>query len=111
MAPIRSKRLRLLDGMCRTLCDLLNRKVGEAARGRGWMRAPNNTSAIYTMAQDEVPGLLDQLINVQYLADKERGVLDTAASKAPPTSDVDRKKMLSAVRASIYRTQPRFGAR
>lgn len=103
MAPIRSKRLRLLDGMCRTLCDLLNKKVGAAARSRGWMRPPNNTSAIYTLAVAEAPALLDQLINVQHLADKERGIATPGPDDAPPTSEVERKKMLSAVRATISR--------
>jgi hypothetical protein len=108
MPPIRSRRLRLLEGMCRTVCDLLHERVGEVARSRGWLRPPESTSAIYALAATEAPGLLDQLFQVHFFAGKERGEVPPSQSFAPPTDDGERRKMLSAIRAAVGRTQPKF---
>lgn len=107
MAPVRSKRLRLLDGMCRTLCDLLHTKVFDAARARGWGRPPENTSAIYALACAEAPALLDQLFAAHHMAVQERN--EPAKNNRPkPENDKERKQMLSAIRASIVRTSGKF---
>ncbi len=103
--PPRSKRVKMLEGMCRALSDRLNHRVEDVARQRGRMRAPTDTSSIYTMATNEAPALLDELIEIHRLACLERGELPPDA--AAVESDSERKRMLSAVRATVYRTRAR----
>jgi hypothetical protein len=103
MAGIRSRRQKMLEGMRRTLCDLLHDRVRKVARSRGFVRPPKNTSHIYAVAADEAPDLLNQLFNVHALADAEKVPSQTPSPIAIPTRDEERKRMLSAVRASIAR--------
>ena len=105
MAGIRSKRRKALDGMVRTLSDLLHQRVASAARASGFLRPPEDTKAIYTVACAEAPGLLDQLLEVHVLAGSE---LDEPAPRrgvVPPVGEDERRKMLSAVRATVRRAR------
>ena len=102
MPSTKSSRLRLLEGMCRTICDALHERVVLAARRRGWTGQPTSTSEIYAVAALEAPALLDQLIDLQCLTMAEEGAGE--ALRAGEMDDRDRKRMLSAVRASIRRS-------
>lgn len=103
MAPPRSRRLRLLESLRRTINEMLHDRVRRAAseKGRG---APVNTGTIYSSAAKEAPELLDQLLFVHQKVDQERG---RAKETTPPNqlADPDRKAMLSAVRAAVNRTR------
>ncbi len=101
MAGIRSKRLKLLEGLRRTLCDRLHEKVGLIARARGWLKPPENTSAIYQLAAAGAPALLDELLSVHVRASFERSPDD---DRAASVNDAERKRMLSAVRACVARS-------
>lgn len=103
MAQPRSRRLRLLESLRRTINEMLHERVHKAANEKGH-GPPVNTSTIYTSASREVPELLDQLLYVHHKVDQERG--ETARS-APPDqlADPDRRAMLSAVRAAVNRTR------
>ncbi|MCP4896509.1 MAG: hypothetical protein GY906_05990 [bacterium] len=103
--PPRSKRVKMLEGMCRALSDRLHDRVEDVARERGRIRPPSDTSSIYTMAANEAPALLDELIKVHQLACLERGELPPEAPAKG--SDAERKRMLSAVRATVYRSRVR----
>lgn len=109
MVPTRSRRLRLLESLCRTISDMLHDRVHRAAVARGFSPVPESTSAIYTLAKAEVPDLLDQLLLVHHRACEERG--ETVPSREPglPRDDGERKRMLSAVRAAVLRSEDRFG--
>jgi hypothetical protein len=95
--------LKLLEGVCRAMSDRLHERVAEAARAGGCPRVPEDTSSIYAMAMDTVPGLLDELICAHQLASQERGEMAPRRNAVPPLNDLERKRMLSAVRAAVYR--------
>jgi len=103
MAPPRSRRLRLLESLRRTINEMLHEKVHRAATAKGH-GAPVNTSTIYTSAAREAPELLDQLLFVHQKVDQERG---ESRGATPPAelADPDRRAMLSAVRAAVNRTR------
>jgi hypothetical protein len=101
MARLRSRRLRLLESLRRTLSEKLHFQVWRAARQCG-RRTPENTSAIYAMAKAATPELLDQLLLVHHRALQEEGTLPHQP-QGPPVDDIERKRMLSAVRATVDR--------
>jgi len=99
MAQPRSRRLRLLESLRRTINDMLHEKVQRAAMARGH-GVPQNTQSIYTSATDEVPELLEQLLFVHRRVGQERG--DEVPSVPPGSLDHGRRQaMLSAVRAAV----------
>ncbi len=106
MAPLRSRRLRLLESLRRTFSEMLHERVHRAATRRG-RREPVDTSAIYTAAMDEAPDLLDQLLLVHQRVQQEQGD-EAAADPTPGLDDVERKRMLSAIRATVQRSAARF---
>lgn len=110
MVPTRSRRLRLLESLCRTISDMLHDRVQRAAAARGFAPAPESTSAIYTLAKAEVPDLLDQLLLVHHRACEERGEATPGPDADLPRDDGERKRMLSAVRAAVLRGEHRFGS-
>lgn len=63
---------------------------------------PTSTSEIYAVAAAETPALLNQLINLQCLTMAEEG--SPEVPHVDELDDRDRKRMLSAVRASIRRS-------
>ncbi len=81
MARVRSRRLRLLESLRRTLSEKLHLQVWRAARECG-RRTPENTSAIYAMAKAATPQLLDQLLLVHHRALQEQGELATPGGPA-----------------------------
>jgi len=103
MAQPRSRRLRLLESLRRTINEMLHDRVRRAANEKGH-GAPVNTSTIYSSAAREAPELLDQLLFVHQKVNQERGHANEAK---PPNqlADPDRKAMLSAVRAAVNRTR------
>ena len=101
MSRLRSRRLRLLESLRRTLSEKLHFQVWRAARQCG-RRTPENTSAIYAMAMAATPQLLDQLLLVHHRALQEEGELPPHPV-VPPVDDIERKRMLSAVRATVDR--------
>lgn len=107
MAEPRSRRLRLLESLCRAISDKLHESVGRVALASGKSQ-PENTSAIYTMAQSETPELLDQLFFVHSRVRQERG--EEAPLSDSLTDDGERQAMLSAVRAAVGRSRARFSA-
>lgn len=108
MGTARSRRLRLLESLRRTISDKLHQKVSERRGASGGFSPPENTSAIYTQAKHVAPDLLDQLITVHQRACEEQGQPMTAEGDRELT-DVERRQMLSAVRAAVMRSQTRFG--
>ena len=97
-----------MEGMERSLCDLLHERLDVAHRnGRTGPGRPENTSAIYAWALREAPGMLDQLLQVHLAAARERGEVPPSVTE-PPAQDGDRKRMLSAIRASVARTRQKF---
>ena len=105
MAVARSRRLRLLEGLRRTLNEVLTNRVSKAATSRGQAPPPDNTSAIYTAAVREAPELLDQLLLVHQRAREESGDQPNLPDIGSDLSDVERRKMLSAVRAAVAKAQ------
>ena len=105
MAGIRTKRRKALDGMLRTLSDLLHQRVASAARACGFFKPPQDTSAIYAVAMASAPGLLDQLFAVHHLAGRDRDGVAARASFSPPVGEAERKRMLSAVRATVKKVR------
>lgn len=105
MAGARSRRLRLLEGLRRTLNEVLNNRVTKAATSRGQAPPPDNTSAIYTAAVREAPELLDQLFLVHQRAREESGEQSSVPLTSREMNELERRKMLSAVRAAVARTQ------
>lgn len=103
MAHPRSRRLRLLESLRRTINEMLHSRVQRAAdaKGRG---LPVNTSTIYTSASREAPELLDQLLYVHQRVNQEQGA---TTNPTPPDQldDLARRSMLSAVRAAVNRTR------
>jgi hypothetical protein len=108
MSSARSRRLRLLESLRRTISDKLHQKVSESSVGNGGFGPPDNTSAIYRQAKHVAPDLLDQLFNVHIRACEEQGITIVAPRGHEP-NDLERKQMLSAVRAAVMRSQTRFG--
>ncbi len=101
---MKSRRLRLLEGMRRTLSELVEHRARALARTKGWPRSPENTSAIYTLAATGAPGLLDQLLQVHHMTEQEAGEIPPSRPWVPPVSDGERRRMLSAVRATVRQT-------
>lgn len=103
MAQPRSRRLRLLESLRRTISEMLHARVRRAADVRGHC-SPVNTSTIYRSASREAPELLNQLLYVHQKVTEEEG---RTAAAAPPDKldDPARKAMLSAVRAAVNRTR------
>jgi hypothetical protein len=103
---VRSRRLRLLESLRSTLSDTLHSQVIRAAKACGRC-APDNTSSFYAMASAATPELLDQLLLVHQRVDEERRQLRGQASL--PDDDMERKRMLSAVRATVDRASLKLG--
>jgi hypothetical protein len=103
MAPQRSRRLRLLESLRRTMHEILHDKVHRLAQKRGH-GTPQNTGSIYISAAEEAPELLDQLFFVHRKVGEEMGeeVDPTAADRL---DEGQRKAMLSAVRAAVHRSR------
>ena len=108
MAIARSRRLRLLESLRRTISEMLHDRVSRVAEAEN-KYPPQNTSAIYTSASTSAPELLDQLLLVHRRVREERG---EKVAPNPPNlmADRERQAMLSAVRAAVGRSQARFGA-
>lgn len=103
MVPQRSRRLRLLESLRRTMNEMLTVRVQQLAEKRGH-GAPQNTSSIYTSATQEAPELLDQLFFVHRRVGEELG--EEVDTKKPGHLDErKRKAMLSAVRAAVNRSR------
>ncbi len=103
MVAQRSRRLRLLESLRRTISELLHDRVQRLAlaRGRG---VPQNTSSIYASAVKDEPELLDQLLLIHRRVGEEMG--SEQETKKPKTlDDRQRKAMLSAVRAAVNRSR------
>ncbi len=99
----KSRRLRALEGICRTMSDLLDQRVEKAAKARGLLEPPQNTTRIYRLAATDAPWVLDRLIAAQHEADQERGRLPRETDPPPSENELERRRMLSAVRATIKR--------
>jgi hypothetical protein len=98
--------LRLLESLRRTLSEKLHLQVWRAARQCG-RHAPENTAAIYAMAKAATPDLLDQLLLVHHrVLEEEHSEL--VPSAVLPVDDIERKRMLSAVRATVDRVSSRL---
>ncbi len=108
MGTARSRRLRLLESLRRTISDKLHEKVNTTNGANGGFRPPENTSAIYTQAKHVAPDLLDQLFNVHQRTCEEQGQ-PMITGQGPELNDFERKQMLSAVRAAVMRSQTRYG--
>ena len=104
----RSRRLRLLESLRRTISEKLHKKVSSSSVSKAGFSPPENTSAIYQQAKHVAPDLLDQLFNVHERACEEQG-LPMITGKGQEPSDLERRQMLSAVRAAVMRSQTRFG--
>lgn len=104
MAQPRSRRLRLLESLRRTINEMLHDRVRRAASEKGH-GAPVNTGTIYSSASREAPELLDQLLYVHQKVDQELGGEGAATTPPKELDDPDRKAMLSAVRAAVNRTR------
>ncbi len=103
MAPQRSRRLRLLESLRRTINEKLHDRVHRRAKERG-RRVPQNTNSIYTSASEEAPELLDQLFLVHRRVSEEKG--ENMDRPTPDQlDDIERKAMLSAVRAAVNRSR------
>jgi len=109
MAQPRSRRLRLLESLRRTINEMLHVRVQRLAQARGH-GAPQNTSSIYTSASEDTPELLDQLFFVHRKVGEEKG--EDVDSKTPDRlDDGQRKAMLSAVRAAVHRSRESLESR
>lgn len=110
MQGVRSRRVKLLEGMCRTISDRLHERVTEAARQRGQLQPAESTSAVYSLAMTVAPGLLDQLLCVYQLLNGEPGAGRNGSAVEGPgraSSEAERRRMLSAVRAAVGRSRLR----
>ena len=103
MAPQRSRRLRLLESLRRTMNEILHDRVHRLAQKRG-QGTPQNTSSIYTSASEEAPELLDQLFFVHRKVGEEMGV-EVDPAIPDQLDDSQRRAMLSAVRAAVHRSR------
>jgi hypothetical protein len=83
--------------------EILHDRIHRLAEKRGH-GAPQNTSSIYTSAEQEAPELLDQLFFVHRRVGEELG--EKVDSNPPGQLDDQRRKaMLSAVRAAVNRSR------
>jgi hypothetical protein len=89
------------------LSEKLHTQVSSAAKSCG-RHQPVNTSEIYAMAAAATPELLDQLLLVHHRVREERGEV-VAEEAQPPVDDIERMRMLSAVRATVDRMIFRIG--
>jgi hypothetical protein len=80
----------------------------QVAANRSGHRAPNDTSSIYAVASSEAPDLLEQLLLVHHRVRQEEG--EELAPDPPQHDDGERKRMLSAVRATVQQAEMRFRA-
>ena len=103
MAPQRSRRLRLLESLRRTMNEILHDRVHRLAQKRGH-GAPQNTSSIYASESEEAPELLDQLFFVHRKVGEEMGE-EVDPSIPDQLDDSQRRAMLSAVRAAVHRSR------
>lgn len=103
MAQQRSRRLRLLESLRKTINEMLHERVQNAATKSGH-GPPINTSSIYTSASREAPELLDQLLFVQRRVEQEVGD-EVSGTPLESLEEPDRRAMLSAVRAAVNRTR------
>jgi len=103
MVPQRSRRLRLLESLRRTMNEMLHDRIHRMAHARGH-GSPQNTSSIYASASQEAPELLDQLFFVHRKVGEEMG---ENVDPTPPDrlDDGKRRAMLSAVRAAVNRSR------
>jgi len=103
MVPQRSRRLRLLESLRRTMNEMLHDRIYRTAQARGHV-SPQNTSSIYASAEQEAPELLDQLFFVHRRVGEEMG---EEVDPTPPArlDDQRRRAMLSAVRAAVNRSR------
>jgi hypothetical protein len=108
MGTARSRRLRLLESLRRTISEKLHQKVSESSGSNSGIRPPENTSAIYQQAKHVAPDLLDQLFTVHQRACEEQGV-PMITGQETELDDLERKQMLSAVRAAVMQSQTRYG--
>jgi hypothetical protein len=108
MGKPRSRRLRLLESLRKTINEKLHQRVWSKAALNGAPNPPENTSAIYLSAKQVAPDLLDQLFAVHVRACEEQGV-PPRPTGPNENEDHQRKQMLSAVRAAVMRSQTRFG--
>jgi len=108
MGSARSRRLRLLESLRRTISEKLHEKVSASSFAHGGFSPPENTSAIYQQAKHVAPDLLDQLFNVHRRTCEEQGQ-PMITGHGPEPTDLERRQMLSAVRAAVMRSQTRFG--
>lgn len=109
MPPARSRRLRLLESLRRTISEMLHDRVRRIALSRGQTPPPNTTGAIYTLAEKEAPDLLDQLLCVHQRTRQETGEEEPQEVSARQLSEMERRRMLSAVRAAVERAQTSLG--
>ena len=103
MAPQRSRRLRLLESLRRTMNEMLHDRVHRQAQERGH-GAPQNTSSIYASAEQDAPELLDQLFFVHRKVGEEMGE-DVDPTPPERLDEQRRRAMLSAVRAAVNRSR------
>ena len=103
MVPQRSRRLRLLESLRRTINEMLHVRVQRLAQARGH-GAPQNTSSIYTSASEDTPELLDQLFFVHRKVGEEMGE-EIDPSTPDRLDESQRMAMLSAVRAAVHRSR------
>jgi len=80
----------------------------QVAANRSGHRTPNDTSSIYTVASSEAPDLLEQLLLVHHRVRQEQG--EAVPTDPPHEDELERKRMLSAVRATVQRSELRFRA-
>lgn len=112
MPGIRSRRLKLLEGMRRALNDLLHERAAKASEsGEGIAKGASHTTAIHGWAEKYAPEMLDQLFKVHIEADRERSGQHTRSTAKIPANQIERRKMLSAVRARVAQTVTGAGAR
>ncbi len=103
MVPQRSRRLRLLESLRRTMNEMLHDRIHRKAQARGHV-SPQNTSSIYASAEQEAPELLDQLFFVHRKVGEEKG--EEVDPTPPDRLDEQRRRaMLSAVRAAVNRSR------
>jgi hypothetical protein len=108
VSKARTRRLRLLESLRQTMSDKLHEKVCSSSVSANGLGVPENTSAIYRQAMQVAPELLDQLLNVHVRACEEQG-RPPLADERLSDDDLERRQMLSAVRAAVMRSQTRFG--
>ena len=114
MPGIRSRRLKLLEGMRRALNDLLHERAAKASEtGDGIAKGASHTTAIHGWAEKYAPDMLEQLFKVHLQATEERRGedTDTRITDRIPADVVERRKLLSSVRASVAQTTNGAGIR